>query len=80
MLVAQLSTVVGKPPASASYRLATWRLETPKAVPGLHTKLILEDATGLVKCSGIHEVGFWVAKGGGQADSPYGKIVWTPIP
>jgi len=93
-LVAQLSTVVGAPPSSASHGVATWYLETPKPIAGLHTKLILEDATlalgaldtskasasekGLA--SGIHEVGFWVTKGGGVADSPYGKIVWTPIP
>lgn len=50
-------------------------------IPGLHTKLILEETTDLNKESGIQEVGFWVKdEHGGQADSPYGKIVWTPLP
>lgn len=83
MLVAQLTTVVGGPPTSVrGAELATWDLETPRAaIPGLRTKLILEDATGLDRASGIHEVGFWVKEGGGgRADSPYGKIVWTPMP
>ena len=73
---------------------AKWDLDTPTPLPGLQAQLILEETAGTSTgsgsgrhhnsdvSSGIHEVGFWVKHGhdGGQADSPYGKIVWTPLP
>jgi hypothetical protein len=85
-LSAQLGTVVGREPepepaATDGRRSAAWRLGTPHASAELHTMLVLEDATGLDARSGICEVGFWVRKGpGGEVESPYGRIVFTPIP
>ncbi|KAF8579464.1 hypothetical protein K439DRAFT_1359495 [Ramaria rubella] len=95
-LRAQLTTVLGIPPdpnlaaggasgtASASKNSTVWRLDTPALLPGLGARLILEEGAGAggekVK-EGIYEVGFWVVRGdGGRAESPWGDIVWTPVP
>jgi len=80
-LAAQLTTVLGVSPSSAAAGSATWPLETPAPLPGLHTQLVLQEVADADTASGIYEVGFWVDKGrGGHADSPYGRIVWTPVP
>ncbi|KAF8479952.1 glyoxalase-like domain-containing protein [Gautieria morchelliformis] len=82
---AQLSTVVGRGPTpAADGRSVAWRLQTPRAGAELHTTLVLvlEDAAaGVDARAGICEVGFWVREGpGGEVESPYGRIVMTPMP
>ncbi|KAG6856733.1 hypothetical protein H0H87_001333 [Tephrocybe sp. NHM501043] len=85
-LLRQFTSVVGSPPISSTDSEVAWQLEAINE-RGNGPQLILkvdqsEREADFVQevGTGIFEVAFSTESREGSADTPYGKIVWTPAP